>query len=321
MLDNAFEQANVTIAESDFCVNYVWFELGAELRGRALSKEDGRIPVDDDKSTIPEQLRYIDKAIKNAKKYPNAQFCIWFDFADIPPETRFLIESYIYVESPGNIDIRHLDTLPDYRTISYVNILKTFIDDFKQIGLNHVSYDWIGSRQRWAANKEIMDGSYNPPYTKHELAFLFWGTVDTARILALREAFTLYPDKKYSIYADFDADDVKLDCPYAEKLLTDAGFMIGRTNGRGVITSGFLGASRDAGVAFINDVLLPLIIPAIEKGQNMHDIAIDDALTELLKKIGQKPVPSYLTVARNPEIRSRIPFDNTAAYNHYAIDG
>lgn len=61
---------------------------------------------------------------------------------------------------------------------------------------------------------------------------LVWQRVDTARLLVAEHMLTRHPEK-IAVYADFDVQDVRIDCAEFEKAITKEGFVFGSTDPSG----------------------------------------------------------------------------------------
>lgn len=85
-------------------VNYTW------INDEVFSvSDDRRAPL----CGIP--LNYIERAIANAQKYPDATFNIWIDrryLEDTPSE--FLLQSFLFASDCPNVKIRDLNEISDY---------------------------------------------------------------------------------------------------------------------------------------------------------------------------------------------------------------
>lgn len=88
----------------DQIVNYVW------INERKFK------PDLDDKSSplcgVP--LHYIDRAIHNAKRYPEVKFNIWVDWRFLDQSSKFFLESHVYFANCSNISVRDLTDIPSY---------------------------------------------------------------------------------------------------------------------------------------------------------------------------------------------------------------
>lgn len=61
-------------------------------------------------------LKYLDKAIENANRYPDAQVNIWLDFNLLDASSLFFVSShgYIFADKPSNIAFRNLHEIRSY---------------------------------------------------------------------------------------------------------------------------------------------------------------------------------------------------------------
>ncbi len=80
-------------------VNYVW-----------VNRDKGA--QEDAACSVP--LRYLDMAYKNARKYPDAKFTIWFDYALFDDKTNFFIASHQYFTAPKNVQFKNLRDIERY---------------------------------------------------------------------------------------------------------------------------------------------------------------------------------------------------------------
>lgn len=88
---------------TDRILNYVWLNWK-----KAKSVEDGG-----SMANVP--LHYMDKAFENARRYPDTEVLIWVDYAKINPESKFFMESHVYINGPSNVRLKDLNDLACYR--------------------------------------------------------------------------------------------------------------------------------------------------------------------------------------------------------------
>ncbi len=104
-LNRAFDAATPTPPFRAGCiVNYVW------INDRAFRAGTGQ---DDPQCGVP--LEYVDRALANAKRYPDTPFNIWVDFRYLEKSpTRLFLDSHLYCSGCRNIGIRDLNRVEDY---------------------------------------------------------------------------------------------------------------------------------------------------------------------------------------------------------------
>ncbi len=91
-------------------INYVW------INDKPYQPAAGDPPCG-----VP--LRYIDQVVSNAERYPDAQFSIWLDpefLKDSP--TLDILQSHIERSGQGNLNIRNLNDLDEYRNSPFYSV-------------------------------------------------------------------------------------------------------------------------------------------------------------------------------------------------------
>jgi hypothetical protein len=110
--DDSCRASSARLNKSDFIVNYVWINKDVFT----INDSDPSAPL----CGIP--LHYVDKAIANAKQYPDTQFQIWIDpqyLTDTPSE--FFLQSHLYYNDCQNITVRDLNNIASYATDAFFN--------------------------------------------------------------------------------------------------------------------------------------------------------------------------------------------------------
>lgn len=90
---------------TDRMLNYVWINKTPD---RDLP------PPADDTPLCSVPLHYLDRAYDNARKYPNTEMRIWMDEARLSDRTRFFVQSHAYLNAPGNVRFKDLNSIPAY---------------------------------------------------------------------------------------------------------------------------------------------------------------------------------------------------------------
>jgi len=134
----------------DCLVNYVWIN--------EFKDNDKRVP----ECSIP--LSYIDRAYKNARRYPHAQFKIWVDYRYLDKRSVNCLSEHYKRYAPGNVILCDLSTIPAYHENSL----------------------------------------FHPEKPRS-----VWARADLARVIVMHHAVQNEP-QPFSIYADFDVEDVRL---------------------------------------------------------------------------------------------------------------
>jgi hypothetical protein len=155
-------------------------------------------------------LHYIDRALQNAEKYPNAKFNLWFDFDFLDETTRLFIDSTIYFSGFKNITIRNLRDIDDYKNIALFD---------KEAQYEHPS-GYFGKQ----------------PYCKYARA-------DLARVVVLKHVTDAYPDHAV-FYCDFDVEDVSLNNLDIAQKIEEHGMVFGNTEDD-AIENGYMAFIRD----------------------------------------------------------------------------
>lgn len=75
-------------------------------------------------------LKYIDKALDNARKYPQARVNIWIDKNLLDSRSLFFLDSHIYLNALENVEIRDLHDIPAYHDL---NLFDPDSDDFASL--------------------------------------------------------------------------------------------------------------------------------------------------------------------------------------------
>ena len=83
-------------------LNYVW-----------INKQ--RFSYEDESCMCRIPLHYIDKAIENAKRYPDTQVRLWLDHNLLDQQSLFFVASHIHFAGADNIAIHDLNEIPEYR--------------------------------------------------------------------------------------------------------------------------------------------------------------------------------------------------------------
>jgi hypothetical protein len=109
---------NNTKYDDRYAVNYVWInkDCPAELKAKKRSGGDAKQPS----CSMP--LNLLDKAYENAKRYPAADFTIWYDKAMMDPLSEFFIISHGYLNAPSNVVFRNLRTLDAYDALDVFSV-------------------------------------------------------------------------------------------------------------------------------------------------------------------------------------------------------
>lgn len=90
---------------TDRFLNYVWINK--------VPDKDQPPPADDTPlCSVP--LHYLDRAYDNARKYPDTEVRIWIDEARLSDQTRFFVQSHAYLNAPGNVRFKDLNSIPAY---------------------------------------------------------------------------------------------------------------------------------------------------------------------------------------------------------------
>ncbi|MCB1537944.1 MAG: hypothetical protein H6865_06750 [Rhodospirillales bacterium] len=119
-------------------------------------------------------LENVDLFVKNANRYPSADFILWLDYKRINDNTRFWVGSFVYDRSlHGNIRICDLNSIPAYENEDTFSLEKPASSARASIGSVYVRADY-------------------------------------ARILVLDHCLCHTKDRAFIIYADMDCMDVDL---------------------------------------------------------------------------------------------------------------
>lgn len=186
------------------------------------------LPADNSLCSVP--LKYLDNAYNNARLYPEARFMIWIDKKMIDPLSDFFVLSHGYLSAPDNVEYR------DLRDIEAVNELPLFDENCEN-----------------QMQDEYPDRTDN-----------IWGRVDLARLLVIQDNLNQH-SKYYQLYADFDVQDVKLNCPNMYKALSTDGLYIGTTFSTNMMENGYLCFGKGEGMRYLKHDLIPLTINNIQE--------------------------------------------------------
>ena len=101
-----------------YAVNYVWInkDCPAGLKAKPSSGCDEKQPS----CSVP--LNHLDKAYENAKRYPAADFTIWYDKAMMDPLSEFFMISHSYLNAPSNVVFKDLRMLGTYNALDVFNV-------------------------------------------------------------------------------------------------------------------------------------------------------------------------------------------------------
>ena len=64
-------------------------------------------------------FKLLDKAIENAKRYPEHKFKLWIDYEMTDETSLYLIASHLYIQGITNIEIENLRDIPSYDQCSF----------------------------------------------------------------------------------------------------------------------------------------------------------------------------------------------------------
>lgn len=100
-LADTFEVTSFPIETGRTSLNYVWIN-----KEKAKTK-DGYVLC-----AVP--LNYLDTAIDNARRYPNAKVNVWIDDRMLDASSKFFTDAYHYLAGPSNLHLRSLHDIPAY---------------------------------------------------------------------------------------------------------------------------------------------------------------------------------------------------------------
>lgn len=176
---NDFSGAAERVAEKNCVVNYVW------INKDRFAPQEGEPPCG-----VP--LHYVDEAIANARRYPQAQFQVWVDsrFLD-KSSTMTIVDDHIRAAGIENLAVRDLST----------------VGKDKRHGIT----DYEAS-----------------PYFSMDSGVPVWHRVDVARLMVTEHTLQEKPGH-IAVYADFDVVDVRLGDKAFMSAVTNHGFVLGST--------------------------------------------------------------------------------------------
>lgn len=142
------------------------------------------------------------------------------------------------------------------------------LDDMSRFFVH--SHGYLAKRE----NVTIRDLNDIPRYqTLNETpdhALPIWMQVDLARLLVLSHQLD-ESGARNIFYADFDVDDVALDCPHAARKLHLYGMCFGRTFSSKRLENGYIAFQRGRGSEFLNEEMIPQTMLAAGYGYNGYD--------------------------------------------------
>ena len=174
-------------------INYMWIN-----RAKAATNPDGPM--------CAIGLQYIERAVENGNRYPQADFKLWIDKKLLDDSTHFWLGSFLYERMKhGNIEICDLQTIPDYANDPlFVPIGPSgSTDDDKKLTLN------------------------------------VYIRADYARILILDHCLKTYGDRSRFIYSDIDSEDIHLF--RASNIMDRRGIVINDMGSHSVVSHGYIG--------------------------------------------------------------------------------
>jgi hypothetical protein len=101
-----------------YAVNYVWINKDCPARPKAKPPSGG----DAKQPSCSVPLNLLDKAYENAKRYPAADFTIWYDKAMMDPLSEFFMISHSYLNAPANVEFKDLRTLDAYEALGVFSV-------------------------------------------------------------------------------------------------------------------------------------------------------------------------------------------------------
>ena len=133
-------------------------------------------------------LNHLDKAFRNAEKYPEATFNLWVDFSLLDDMSRFFITSHAYFSAPENLKICDLNDIPAYRELELFRG-KSLSDIFARVDLARLfamehCFDTTETENVFYSDFDVDDVKLNSPQTSRTLAKygMFFGTVGCGRL-------------------------------------------------------------------------------------------------------------------------------------------
>ncbi|HEY8963415.1 MAG TPA: hypothetical protein VIN59_03005 [Alphaproteobacteria bacterium] len=193
-------------------------------------------------------LNAMDNVFENAKKYPDAQVCLWMNLDEMNDTTRYFVQSHFYLFAPDNVRLCNLLDIPAYR---HSPMLKP--------------------------NYEIPeeDGFICRPGTLAK--------VDLARLYVIKHCFETTSACDV-FYSDMDVKDAQLNAPRHTRCLKTFGMVFAKTwDG---IENGYMAFRRDSkGQAFLTESLIGRTEERLSKGLGGWH-ALKDGLDAWGKKTG-----------------------------------
>lgn len=144
-------------------------------------------------------LHYVDKAIDNAKRYPDTAVNVWLDNDLLDAKSIALTKAHIEKSGLSNIHLHDLCEIPAFRA--------------EREGLFDPHRDVVAIR------------GLKPEQITHQHHNV-WGRVDLARLLVVDHCLETTRAKDV-LYSDFDTDDARLNDPQAQKMLEKYGVVLG----------------------------------------------------------------------------------------------
>jgi hypothetical protein len=133
-------------------VNYVWIN---------------KTPVqpDEEGALCGVPLHYLDKAIANARKYPEAQFNIWIDKSLLDPMSQFFVASHLNIANVPNLRLRSLGEVPAYHAYRIFrqcneSTIKARVDFARLLVLEH-EFETTDAARIFYADFDIEDVKIN----------------------------------------------------------------------------------------------------------------------------------------------------------------
>lgn len=75
-------------------------------------------------------MNYIDKAIENAMRYPDARFIVWIDKNHMDQISSYFAASHLYIRGTSNIELRDLNEIKRYQDLETFNMTSS---GFRQV--------------------------------------------------------------------------------------------------------------------------------------------------------------------------------------------
>lgn len=189
--------SETTLEKSKALVNYIWIN----------SK---KAAYDHNNPVCAIEMAYIQRALDNANRYPEADFKLWVDKKLLDPYSLLCVESFINERAKNaNVLIHDLQEIKDYAADEY------FVPPE-------------------STKKSSLSDTFNRSAPRN-----VYSRADYARILVLDHCMQTYPAYTQLIYSDIDCPNVRL--PEAAQIIRAHGIAVYDMGGGGRISHGYIG--------------------------------------------------------------------------------